>query len=86
MPLAKSEKVNGQEENKGPTDLSQHQPLPAGGLGGGQPRLCAPLPAWRWGCADLGEAWAGQRLQLERGTCRPHSVGMLRGDARPKSP
>lgn len=50
VPLAKSEKVNGQEENKGPTDLSQHQPLPAGGLGAVSPTSApAPLPLLEMG-------------------------------------
>lgn len=58
-------------------------PTTASGRGGG--RRAPPLwpPAWRWGCADLGEAWVGKRLQLQRGARRPHSVGALRGDARP---
>ena len=49
VPLAKSEKVNGQEENKGPTDLSQHQPLPAGGLGAVSPASAPPPPRLEMG-------------------------------------
>lgn len=86
VPLAKSDKMNGQV-NKGPTDLSQHQPLPAGGLGGGQPRLygtAPPVPppgdrgALTWGKPGRvrGPSWSGEPSQL-------HSVGALRGDARP---
>lgn len=81
VPLAKSNRVNGQV-NKGPMDLSQHQPLPAGGLGGGQPGLCGPPPGdggvLTWGKPGWvrGSSWSGESAQL-------HSVGALRGDGRP---
>ena len=84
VPLAKSDKVNGQV-NKGPTDLIQHQPLPAGGLGARPaPPLRPPLPPpGDGGVLTWGKPGRVRSSGWNREPAQLHSIGALRGDARP---